>query len=183
MPAHAIQQAGGRVHGVQLWVNLPRAEKMIAPRYQGITADEIPVAESGGATVRLIAGSFDGQSGAVETNSPVAYFHVTVPAGASVRLPVAEGQNAFAYLIGGSARFGSEAKPADVHDLVLFERAGDSVELSGPTDGEPGEVLFLAGQPLGEPVARYGPFVMNTRDEIIQAVEDYQSGRMGQISH
>jgi hypothetical protein len=183
MPAEAIQQAGGRVHGVQLWVNLPRADKMTAPRYQGVTADEIPEVAAGGATVRVIAGAFDGHAGAVETNSPVTYFHVTVPSGSSVRLPVPEGHNGFAYLLAGEARFGSDQRVAHEHELVRFDRTGDTIDVTGPAEGEPGEVLVLAGKPLNEPIARYGPFVMNTREEIIEAVEDFQAGRMGQISH
>jgi redox-sensitive bicupin YhaK (pirin superfamily) len=100
-----------------------------------------------------------------------------------VQVPVADDHNALAYVIGGAARFGPGARNASTHELVLFEKGGTAVEVTGPDHGVgPGEVLVLTGRPLDEPVARYGPFVMNSRSELLEAVEDYQAGRMGQIA-
>lgn len=179
MPSAGMTREGGRMHGFQLWVNLPAKSKMIAPRYQEIPADEIPVVSlDGGGSVRVIAGVFRDTTGAVETHSPVTYLHVTLSPGEATNLAVGESDNAGVYVFAGPGFLGSDARPVDAHELALLG-PGSMVSATAGQDGL--ECLVLSGAPLGEPVTRYGPFVMNTRAEIAQAVEDYQSGRMGVI--
>jgi redox-sensitive bicupin YhaK (pirin superfamily) len=157
---------------VQLWVNLPAARKMTAPRYQGFTADELPLAvgDEGRVRVKVVAGEAYGVVGPVETTAPMTYLHVTLAPGGSVELPVAEGHTAIVYVLRGSLDGGGRAG-----ELVEHERTGGGVGLAS-ADGA--EVLVLAGAPLKEPVVRYGPFVMNTRSEIVQAFEDYERGTL-----
>lgn len=183
MPAASVQRDGGRVHGLQLWVNLPAADKMTPPRYQDIGPEEIPDVEpSPGVRARVVAGEMFGARGPVQTHSPIVYVHVTLQPGASVDVPIPSGQEAAAYVIAGSVRVG-EAGAAPEASLIVFDGAKGAVRLDAPDENEsPTDVLVIAGTPLREPVARYGPFVMNTKDQIIQAFEDYQSGRMGQIA-
>jgi redox-sensitive bicupin YhaK (pirin superfamily) len=190
MPSRRMQVGGGRLHGFQLWVNLPRDAKMTAPRYQEVTAASIPVVErSAGAagrgapsvTVRIIAGEVDGVTGAVDTHTPIAYLHVTVPPGASTTLPAPVERNAMTYVVSGVVVVGD--RPSAEAELVVLDRDGGEVTLSVPEDApEPAEVLVLQGTPIAEPLFRYGPFVMNTKAEIIQAIEDFQAGRMGAIA-
>jgi quercetin 2,3-dioxygenase len=183
LPAERIRREGGRVHGLQLWVNLPRVDKMALPRYQEIKSDEIPVTEPvPGARVKVVAGDVFGVRGPVDTHSPIVYFHVTLSPGASLDVPVPPGHRAMAYVIWGEGRFGDRTEAHEA-ELVLFAGDEGSVHVEVVDDAErPLDALVIAGVPLREPVARYGPFVMNTRDELVQAVEDYQSGRMGQIA-
>jgi redox-sensitive bicupin YhaK (pirin superfamily) len=183
LPSEQIRREGGRVHGVQLWVNLPRADKMAPPRYQEIKADQIPVTEPvPGARVKVVAGDAFGTRGPVDTHSPIVYLHVTLEPGASLDVPIPPGHQAMAYVIWGRGRFGDGTEAGEA-DLVLFAGDEGSVHLEAPEDADrPLDALVLAGEPLREPVARYGPFVMNTRDEIVQAFDDYSSGRMGQIA-
>ncbi len=179
MPSRRIQTEGGRLHGFQLWVNLPRDRKMSRPRYQELRAAEIPKVHLDGVEVRVIAGTVGDVVGAVETERAITYLHLTLTAGASVRLPVDRVLNTLVYVPAGAVRTGpSETLVAD-HQLALLEHDADQVQLIAE---ETSEVLLLAGEPLREPIARYGPFVMNTRSEIIEAIEDYQAGRMGQIA-
>ena len=184
LPAERIRRDGGRIQGLQLWVNLPRADKMSPPRYQEIKADEIPVTEPvPGARVNVVAGDVFGVRGPVETHSPIVYLHVTLQLGASVDVPIPSGHQAFAYVIHGRGEFGDEQTAASESQLVLFAGDEGDVHVEGPDDLEgPLDVLVVSGVPLREPVARYGPFVMNTRDELVQAVDDYQSGAMGRIA-
>jgi redox-sensitive bicupin YhaK (pirin superfamily) len=184
LPAERIRREGGRVHGLQLWVNLPRADKMSPPRYQEIEADEIPVTEPvPGARVKVVAGEVFGARGPVETHSPIVYLHVTLQPGAAVDVPIPDGHQAFAYAIRGRGRFGAEATDASESQLVLFAGDEGDVHLDVPADAaQPLDALVISGVPLREPVARYGPFVMNTRAELVEAVEDYQSGAMGRIA-
>jgi redox-sensitive bicupin YhaK (pirin superfamily) len=172
MPAAELRRDGGRMHGFQLWVNLPAKKKMVKPRYQEYTADRIPVVDADGATVRVIAGSVGRVRGPVDTRTPVTYLHVTLPPGTSFRQPVPATQNAVVYGISGPGE----------GELSVFAHDGDSVEVSNPDGRETRDLLLLAGEPLREPVARYGPFVMNTKAEVLQAVEDFQEGRFGAIS-
>jgi quercetin 2,3-dioxygenase len=183
LPAERIRREGGRVHGLQLWVNLPRADKLAPPRYQEIKADEIPVAEPApGARVKVVAGDLFGVRGPVDTHSPIVYLHVTLEPGTALDVPVPDGQRAMAYVISGTGKFGA-AETVDEAHLVLFEGTEGAVPVAAPPDAAgPLDVLVIAGVPLREPVARYGPFVMNTRDELVQAFDDYQSGAMGRIA-
>ncbi len=181
MPGPDIAREGGLLEGFQLWINLPRRDKMTAPRYQELKGSEIPVVKQDGATVRVIAGESSGEKGLIETRIPMAYLHVTLAPGARYVQPVPRAQNAFAYVIGGAVEFadGSAAKQGDV---AIFANDGDEIAFSAAAAASGNtDVLLIAGQPLNEPVARYGPFVMNTRQELVQAYEDFQNGKMGRL--
>jgi len=178
MPAAEIVRDGGRLHGFQLWVNLPRRDKMMKPRYQELRAAEIPTATSadGKVTVTVIAGESLGTRASIDTRTPIMYLHVLLAAGARFRQPVPATYNAFAFVIGGEAAFGDRV--ARENDAVLFDRDGDEVAIASERGAE---LLLIGGVPLDEPIARYGPFVMNTAGEIRQAMLDYQTGRFGEI--
>jgi redox-sensitive bicupin YhaK (pirin superfamily) len=178
MPSAEIRRNGGRMHGFQLWVNLPRRDKMMKPRYQELRAAEIPTARSddGKVVVTVIAGQSLGTRATIDTRTPIIYLHVRLAAGARFTQAIPAEYNAFAFLIGGEATFGDRV--ARENDMVLFDRDGDEVSMSSTTGAE---LLLIAGIPLDEPVARYGPFVMNTPGEIRQAMIDYQTGRFGEI--
>jgi redox-sensitive bicupin YhaK (pirin superfamily) len=185
MPEREFARTGGRLHGFQLWVNLPRRDKMMRPRYQEIEAASIPVArtEDGLVSVKVIAGETLGARARIETQTPIMYLHFTLQPGGRVTQHVPREYNAFAYVIDGAGRFGADEVDASDGQMVMFARDADQVLLVNPADATtPLNVLLIAGVPLNEPVARYGPFVMNTRAEIYQAIEDYQNGRMGAIS-
>ncbi|HUL64329.1 MAG TPA: pirin family protein [Burkholderiaceae bacterium] len=181
MPAGWIKERGGRVHGFQLWVNLPAREKRIAPRYQDVRAGSMPTwrSEDGRATVKVIAGNALGIAGAAQTRIPITYLDVALEDGAEVTLEVPENQTAFVYVFGGALQIGAQARVASDGDMALLSH-GDEVTLRATQSGT--RALVLAGRPLREPVARYGPFVMNTREEIYEALTDFQSGRFGQIA-
>jgi redox-sensitive bicupin YhaK (pirin superfamily) len=176
---------GGRLHGFQLWVNLPQQNKMITPRYQEIPSARIPVARTkdGLISVRVIAGEALGARAVIETVTPIMYLHFTLQPGGRVAQPVPRGYNAFAYVVDGEGLFGAEGERAGDGQMVMFAADGDEVRIENPADaGAPLDFLLIAGVPLNEPVARYGPFVMNTEGEISQAIEDYRLGRMGAIN-
>jgi redox-sensitive bicupin YhaK (pirin superfamily) len=181
MPAARIKERGGRVHGFQLWVNLPARDKRIAPRYQDVRAATMPTwrSEDGRATVKVIAGNALGVAGAAQTRIPITYLDVALENGAVVKLEVPDNQTAFVYMFGGAVEIGPKARAAVDGDMAMLS-SGDELTLRATQDGT--RALVLAGQPLREPVARYGPFVMNTREEIYQAFTDFQSGRFGQIA-
>lgn len=183
MPEAAFAAGGGRVHGLQLWVNLPRKDKMIAPRYQEVPSEQIPIATSqdGKVRVKVIAGEALGVRATIETRTPILYQHFSLQPGGSVVHPVPEGFRVFAYGLSGVGRFGPTGQAVRAQHMVVFGDDGDSVTLSA--GDEPLEVLLIGGAPLNEPIVRHGPFVMNTEEEIRQAVVDYQTGRMGQIAH
>jgi redox-sensitive bicupin YhaK (pirin superfamily) len=176
MPEKEFARAGGRLHGFQLWVNLPRRDKMMQPRYQEVPAEKIPVAQKGGVTVRVIAGESLGAKAVIDTRTPIMYLHFTLKAGTKVSQPVPPGYNVFAYIVEGDGTFGGrEGKRGQ---MAVFAKDGDAVSIEARSDMS---LLLIGGLPLGELVARYGPFVMNTQDEIYQAIEDYRAGRMGRI--
>ncbi|MEP0969744.1 pirin family protein [Leptolyngbya sp. SLC-A1] len=184
MPELRFTQTGGRLHGIQLWVNLPQRDKMMPPRYQEIPAAHIPVAqtEDMSVTVRVIAGEALGAKAVIQTRTPITYLHFTLQPGATIIQPVPLQYNAFVYVLEGSGLFGTEPVPGDNGQMVLFSQDGEDVVISNPADTQrPLNLLLIAGVPLNEPVVRYGPFVMNTEAEIIQAINDYQEGRMGRI--
>lgn len=183
MPESGFLKEGGRLHGLQLWVNLPRKDKMIPPQYQEIPARKIPVAASadGSVSVRVIAGESLGQRAVIETRTPIQFLHFHIAPGASIAQPVPHEFNAFAYVLDGKMEAG-DAGFAETHQMAIFARDGDEVDLKSAGEGHL-DVLLIAGKPLGEPIARWGPFVMNTKEEIMRAVDDYQHGRMGTIAH
>ena len=183
MPEPDFFARGGRMHGFQLWVNLPARDKMMAPRYQEVPAPRIPVrtSEDGNITVRVIAGESLGAGAVIDTRTPIIYLDCELQPGARFVQPVPKDYNAFAYIVEGEGFFGREARPATEKQAVLFANDGDVVALSA-APGKPLRVLLIAGVPLREPIARYGPFVMNTRAQIIEAFDDFQNGRLGQIA-
>ena len=180
-PPEALVISGGLFHGIQLWVNLPAKDKMAAPRYQSLEGDQVTLLSSidGGALVRLIAGDLAGHHGPGSTHTPISVAHVTVSPGARLVLPWPAEFNALAYVLAGAGSAGSERRPVQAGQLVVFG-AGDSLTLDGHPSGSL-DVLLLGGRPIREPVAAYGPFVMNTRAELVQAVEDFQAGRLGSV--
>lgn len=183
LPADEFMRDGGVMHGFQVWVNLPARDKMIKPRYQEIPSAQIPVATSsdGKVSVRVIAGQALGKSAVIETRTPIYFLHYTMRLGGAITQDIPSGYNALVYLISGELKVGKEQK--SVHESQMAQLGdGDAVRLAvASSAAAPADFLLLAGQPLNEPVARYGPFVMNTREEIEQAFRDYQSGRMGSI--
>jgi quercetin 2,3-dioxygenase len=182
MPEPSFQETGGRMHGFQLWVNLPARDKMTRPRYQEIPGSGIPLAKSddGKVAVRVIAGEALGQSAVIETRTPIFYLDCELQPGASYTQPTPPEYNAFAYVVEGKGIFGSNRRSAAKHEMVLFASDGDAMSLEA-ANGSPLKALLIGGVPLKEPVSRYGPFVMNTRQEILQAFDDYQSGKLGEI--
>ncbi len=185
MPSREFMRAGGRMHGFQLWVNLPKRDKMMKPRYQEIPNSQIPKATSadGLARVSVIAGEAMGEKAVIETRTPIIYLHYRIEPGGVATQQVPGAYNAFAYVVEGQGLFGAEGERAGDGQMVLFAQDGDEVRIENRADAKATlEVLLIAGVPLNEPVARYGPFVMNTEGEIRQAIEDYQLGRMGAIS-
>ena len=185
-PPEEMVAAGGLFHGVQLWVNLPAAQKWVEPRYQDIRAGEVTLLRSpdGGAMARVIAGEVGGHAGPGITYTPIALTHVTVSPGARFELPWPPEFNALAYVLAGRGTVGPAQAPVRTGQLAVFG-AGDSLvfEADATQDSHTPslEVLVLGGRPIGEPVAAYGPFVMNTRAELQQAFDDFQHGRMGTI--
>ena len=175
-PSAVAQRTGGRTHGLQLWVNLPAALKMTTPAYQDLRADENARVESPGATVRVIAGDLFGLSGPGSTHTPISYAHVTLDAGASVTTELPAGHVVLVYPLTGAFRSGD----SEVIEGNLAVVEGDELTITGVV--ERSEIIVLTGQPIGEPVARYGPFVMNTDDEVRQAFVDFDHGRFGSPS-
>jgi len=180
-PPEELVISGGLFHGIQLWVNLPAKQKMVAPRYQNLDAGQVALLSSadGGGLVRLIAGDVGGYRGPGSTHTPITVAHATLAAGARLVLPWRADFNALAYVLEGSGMAGTERRPIQAGQLVVFG-AGGSLTLEANRSG-PLDVMLLGGRPIREPVAAYGPFVMNTRDELVAAVEDFQAGRLGTV--
>ena len=182
MPEKEFSQKGGTLHGFQLWVNLPKKDKMMNPRYQDISASKIPIAENDSIKVKVIAGESMGEKAVIQTRTPIMYLHFTLQPNAQVVQTIPQNYNAFAYVVNGVGLFGDKQIPAHKEQVVLFEQDGNEISIRASNDSSaPLDVLLIAGVPLGEPVARYGPFVMNTEDEITQAILDYNTGKMGKI--
>jgi redox-sensitive bicupin YhaK (pirin superfamily) len=185
-PPEALVRSGGLFHGFQLWVNLPASQKWAAPRYQDIRAGEVALLSSadGGALVRVIAGDIAGHKGPGSTYSPMTLVHATLSPGARLSLPWRPDYNALVYVMNGQGTIGSAGRPVGTGQLVVLG-SGDALSVAAATGQESRsptmDVLILGGRPIHEPVAWLGPFVMNTRDEVMQAVADYQAGRLGSI--
>jgi len=172
------REKGGRSHGVQLWINLPRGHRNAEPSYKAIRADAIPELHLDGSIVRLLAGRLAGQTGPVTSFSAPWLAHLRAKAGTQLRLAVPDGIDLGAYVLSGGGRFGTQGKAAKEGELVRFARAGDSVALAVDSDLE---ALVLGGPPIEGALLRYGPFVADTKEELLVAVRDYQTGRMGMI--
>ena len=185
-PPEQLIAAGGLFHGIQLWVNLPAAEKWVDPRYQDLEAQDnlLLTSPDGGALVRVIAGDVAGHRGPGSTHTPISLVHASVQPGAQLLLPWPKEFNALVYVLAGSGTIGAEHRPIHTGNLAVHG-AGDTLEISADQVQEARhpvlDVLILGGRPIGEPVVAHGPFVMNTRDEVIQAFEDYQAGRLGTV--
>jgi quercetin 2,3-dioxygenase len=173
----AFSQAGGTMHMVQLWVNLPAKDKMTTPGYQAITQADIPKAMLDAASVRVIAGGLAGYNGAATTFTPMNVWDVRIKAGQTVSLPQPEGWTTLLLVQSGSVTVNG-SKLAGAAQLVMLSRSGTAVDI---TTHEDTQILLLAGEPINEPVFGYGPFVMNTKQEIVQAFDDFNAGKFGQI--
>jgi hypothetical protein len=185
-PPEWLVTSGGLFHGFQLWVNLPRSQKWSAPRYQDLRAGEVSLATSldGGALVRIIAGEIAGHKGPGSTYTPMTLVHATLSPGARLALPWRADYNALVYVMAGHGTVGAEGQPVETGQLAVFGN-GTTLEVAARQVQESRspnlDLLILGGRPIGEPVAWMGPFVMNTREEVIQAFSDYQAGRLGTI--
>nr|WP_298726407.1 pirin family protein [uncultured Steroidobacter sp.] len=183
MPTERFHREGGNQEGFQIWVNLPAVDKMMTPRYQTLRASEIPQATTpdGRVHVRVIAGESLGKSARIDTRVPIQMLHFTIQPGGELLQSVPAEQSGLLYVFKGKAIIGSDQRTVAEGQAALLD-SGDSVNIKvGADENGPAEILLLSGKPLHEPVARYGPFVMNTREEIEQAFRDYQSGRFGLI--
>ncbi len=185
-PPEELVMSGGLFHGIQLWVNLPAAKKWETPRYQDIRSERVGLAAShdAGALLRVIAGDIAGHSGPGVTHTPMAMAHATLAPGAQLNLPWDPAFNALGYVLAGHGTAGHEKAPIEMGSLVVFGpgdhlavHANETQESRSPSL----EILFLGGRPIGEPVAFGGPFVMNTREEVMQAFEDFRHGKLGSI--
>jgi redox-sensitive bicupin YhaK (pirin superfamily) len=180
MPTADFQRSGGHRHGFQIWVNLSRDDKTLAPRYKDVPSGTIPVAHpADGVTARVLAGASFGVTGPIHTATPWSYVHVTLAPGARVTQPVPRGWTATAYVFGGAGHAG--ARELRRGDYAIFADDGDTIELAN-TGTEPLDALLLSATPIGEPMVRYGPFVMNSIDEIERAFADFRAGRFGDIN-
>ncbi len=185
-PPESLVASGGLFHGIQLWVNLPAAQKAVTPRYQDLRGSESALLTSadGGALVRVIAGDLAGHRGPGSTYTPMAMLHATISPGASLVLPWRSDFNALVYVLSGSGTVGSEGRPISTGQLAVYA-PGETITVVGGVHQESRhpalDVIVLGGAPIREPIAWGGPFVMNTRQEVIQAFEDYQTGRLGTI--
>lgn len=184
-PEHLVM-SGGLFHGVQLWINLPRAKKRIAPAYQDLQGQDLTMIASpdGGAIVRVLAGEIDGHSGPGISHTPLAIAHVTLAPGAQVDIPWRTDFNALAYALAGNGAVGAEGRLFGSGQLAVLG-SGDTIRLAASTRQDSRtpnlEVFVLGGVPLREPVVQYGPFVMSSKAEVMEAFEDFQAGRFGRI--
>ena len=187
-PPEELVVTGGLFHGFQLWVNLPAKDKFLPPRYQDLNAGDVTLLSTpdGGTLIRLVAGELDGHKGPGSTHTPMAMLHATLSPGARMRLPWRRDFNALVYVLNGNGSFGEEGAAARMGNLAVFG-PGDTITVSADVEQESRspeiDVLVLGGRPIREPVAWAGPFVMNTRAELVQAFDDYQAGKLGQIPH
>jgi hypothetical protein len=185
-PPEDLVISGGLFHGLQLWVNLPARDKMTPARYQSLEGGQVKLLSSddGGALVRVIAGDVGGHRGPGDTHTPITFVHASVAPGARLHLPWRADFNALVYVLAGSGRAGPDGRPVAAGQLAVFG-AGDYLQVTGDQRQDSTsptlELIVLGGRPIGEPVAWYGPFVMNTRAEVLQALEDFQAGRLGTV--
>jgi redox-sensitive bicupin YhaK (pirin superfamily) len=185
-PPADLVESGGLFHGIQLWVNLPSADKYAAPRYQAIQGGEAKLLSSddGGALVRIIAGEIDGRRGPGVTHTPITMAHATIQPGARLNIPWNRDFNALVYVLSGRGSVGPVGHPIHQGQLAVFgpgDRISVAAEPTQDSNLSALDVLILGGQPIREPVFHYGPFVMNTKAELIQALEDFQAGKFGRI--
>lgn len=187
MPTKDMIDEGGTLHGLQLWINLPKKDKLTAPRYQEIPSSRIPIVQlpGGKGQVKVIAGSYHETESKIDTKIPILYLHIILESDTTIQVPVNQEHNIFAYIISGTASFDEkDYSLAKKGQIVIFEKLGDYIRIKTPLNAkEVLQVLLIGGSPINEPIARYGPFVMNSKQEIYQALEDYKSGKLGRIAH
>ena len=182
MPSTRIQTEGGVGHGIQLWVNLPASLRRTPPKYQALPADDIASVSGQGWSAEVVAGSMLGADGPAATHTPVGYARVTIQPGTALRIPTTDGHTALVYAFAGTATIGAASDELRAHHLAVLADDGGEIELTVADDAsEPFDCVVLTGEPIGEPMVRYGPFVMNTRAELDEAVSDFNAGRMGTI--
>jgi redox-sensitive bicupin YhaK (pirin superfamily) len=185
-PPEKLVMSGGLFHGLQLWVNLPKADKWLEPEYQDLRAREsaLLTTPDGGALIRVIAGDLGGHRGPGSTHTPMAMMHATISPGATVRLPWRRDFNALVYVLSGAGTVGPDQRPIRTGQLAVLGR-GDAVTVAGNVRQESRlaglDVVLLGGAPIRQPIAWAGPFVMNTKAEVLQAFEDYQKGKLGVV--
>jgi hypothetical protein len=185
-PPEDVVAAGGRFHGLQLWVNLPGAQKWVDPRYQDLSGDQVKLLTTadGGALLRLIAGDLGPAKGPGSTYTPMVMVHASVEPGAEVALPWDPAHNCLVYVLNGRGTVGPDARPISTGQLAVLG-SGDALTVAADQVSQEGsaamEVLLLGGQPIREPIAWAGPFVMNTEAEVRQAFEDFQAGKLGTV--
>jgi len=185
-PPEKLVEDGGLFHGFQLWVNLPAKDKFLSPKYQGIESGQITLLASadGSSLLRVIAGEVNGHRGPGATHTPITLLHASVMPGHQLSLPWQPSYNALAYVMAGSGTVGPDGQPIHAGQLAVFG-AGDRLTIAAEERQDSRtsalEVILLGGEPIREPMVHYGPFVMNTRAELQQALQDYQSGRLGII--
>ncbi len=178
LPTDDMMKLGGRMHGFQLWVNLPAAKKMIDPRYQGYEAEEMATVQlANGGHIRVVAGVVHGAKGPVETTSPMTYAHAVLEVGDVVEWLPEEGHTALIHVFDGEARVNESTSVSG--EMVVLQRTAGLVRVEATTSAA--QILIMGGLPLGEPMVRYGPFVMNTKEEIITAVEEYNDGKLVKV--
>ncbi|MCF8605663.1 pirin family protein [Gordonia sp. HY442] len=185
-PPAELVESGGAFHGIQLWVNLPSSDKFLTPRYQNLEGEQVLLlaSDDGGALVRVVAGDLDGHTGPGSTHTPIVFAHATVSPGAQLSVPWREDFNALVYVLSGRGTVGVEKRPVEGGQLAVLG-AGDRITVAADANQDSNrpamEILLLGGQPIREPVAQYGPFVMNTKQQVIEAMEDFQAGRLGVV--
>jgi redox-sensitive bicupin YhaK (pirin superfamily) len=167
---------GGIFQMLQLWVNLPAKDKKLPPRYQELLASAIPSVSVGNASVRVIAGSFNGAAGPAKTFTSMTVLDAQIPARSTVNVPLPSGHSALVTVLEGQIT--TEGQTVNPADLAVFEHEGDAIEITATQDAK---VVVLSGEPIDEPIAAYGPFVMNTQEEIQEAFEEYRTGKMGHL--
>jgi hypothetical protein len=178
LPTDDMMKLGGRMHGFQLWVNLPAAKKMIDPRYQGYEAEEMATVQlEKGGHIRVVAGVVHGAKGPVETTSPMTYAHAVLEVGDVVEWLPEEGHTALIHVFDGEARVNESTSVSG--EMVVFQRTAGLVRVEATASAA--QILVMGGLPLGEPMVRYGPFVMNTKQEIITAVEEFNDGKLVKV--
>jgi redox-sensitive bicupin YhaK (pirin superfamily) len=182
MPEKEFAKSGGRLHGFQLWINLRKSDKWIKPDYQDVLSTKIPIVRTpdGKVLIKVIAGNYHDTKAVISTLTPILYLHFTLQPGSEVIQSVPENYNAFAYVISGKGLFGKSKITVGEKNLIVFKNDGEYISISESENARPPlDVLLVAGMPLNEPIVQYGPFVMNTKEEIDKTLEDYRNGRIG----
>jgi redox-sensitive bicupin YhaK (pirin superfamily) len=176
----SLNEKGDTIHKVQVWINLPGRKKQLTPSYQHIPSYELPTISLDHVLIKVLAGEWNGESSPIITEVPVLIMHISMEAGAETEVDIPLSYQAVIYVLKGYGLFGEDALDAEEGSLVLFNNGGETIRIKASAS-KPLEVLLLSGEPIGEPIVTYGPFVMNNIDEIYEAMVDYSSGQLGSI--